>query len=62
MLVDQVQVLRENLPRLYDVQSRLLATPFNDLAEVRHIVATLLCINRDLVAQLEGIEAKQRAL
>jgi hypothetical protein len=40
------------------VQSRVLATPLNDLTEVRDIVATLLCINRDLLAKLEIIETK----
>ena len=39
---------------------RLRAKPINDLREVTEIVATLLNINRDLLAKLEVLEGRIR--
>ena len=44
--------------QIENTKIRLCAKPVNDLSEVTDIVATLLNINRDLVAKLEGIEMK----
>ena len=44
--------------QIENTHTRLRAKPINDLGEVAEIVATLLNINRDLLAKLEAIEMR----